>query len=58
VAQTHDELELRFDVDDREVDLLDGDRYAGVDGDQAGDVGIEVDVCFEIVDVELDAADG
>ena len=49
VAETDDQLELGLDVDDGEVDVLDGEGYARVDGYQAGDVGVEVDVGLQVV---------
>lgn len=58
MAETHDEFELCIDVDDCEVDFLDRHGDAGVDGDEASNVGVEVDIGFEILNVELDAPDG
>jgi hypothetical protein len=58
VAQPHDELERGVDVGDGQVDLLDRDLDSRVDGNELGDVGIEIDVGGEIVHVEFYAADG
>ena len=58
MTEADDEFELRLHIGDGQVDLLDRDRDTGVDRDETSDVGIEIDVCLEVVDVELDAPDG
>lgn len=49
VAETDDELQLSFHVCDREIDLLDSDLHAGVELNQIGDFGVQVDIGLEIL---------
>ena len=58
VAEADDQLELGLHIDDGEVDFLDREGYAGVDGDEAGDVGVEVDVRSQVFHVQINAAHG
>ena len=58
IAQAHDELELGVDVGDGDVDFLHRDGDTGVDLHESGDVGIQIDVRLEVVDVEFDTPNG
>ena len=58
VAEADDQLELGLHIDDSEVDFLDRERHAGVDGDEAGDVGVEVDVRSQVFHVQINTAHG
>jgi len=44
LTEAYDQFQLSVDVCDRQVDLGDADLDTGVDGDQFGNIGIQVDV--------------
>jgi hypothetical protein len=52
MSEPDDEFKLRVNICDCDIDFLDGDLDTGVDGYKACDVGVEIDVCLKIVDVE------
>ena len=50
-------LNLSVDFRDRDVNFLDSNLYTGVELDEVGDFGVQVDVGFQFVDGQFDAAD-
>ena len=44
LTEAYNQLQLSVDIRDRQVDLGDADLDTGVDGDQFGNIGIQVDV--------------
>lgn len=57
LTKSHNELDLSIDFSNSNVDLLDAHLHSGVQLDQIGDFGVQVDVGFQFVDGQFDAAD-
>lgn len=49
LTQSHNQLKLCVHVCDRNVDFLDPNLYAGVDLDELCDVGVQVNVCGQVL---------
>jgi len=49
MAQPHNKLQLSIHVRNCDIDFRDRDCDSGIDFHQVGDVGVEIDVCDEIV---------
>lgn len=53
----NNKFKFGFYVRNGDVDFLDVNCYIDVDGDEVGDFGVEVDICFEVIYVEFDVVD-
>lgn len=54
--KSDDELQLSFHIRNRDIDLGNRDSDSGIDFHQAGNVSVEIDVCFKIVYIQFNPA--
>lgn len=58
MSKADNKLELDLNIDDDKIDHLDRNGDACVDKNEAGDIGDKVDIRFQVVHIQLNAANG
>ena len=56
LTKSYNQLDLSIDFGNSDVDFLDVDGHTSVQLDQVGDFGVQVDVGFQFLDSQFDAA--
>ncbi len=53
MSKPHDELQLGIHIRNRDVDFRNRDRDSGIDFHQVGNIGVQIDIRAEIIDVKF-----
>jgi hypothetical protein len=57
LTKSHNKLDFSIDFGNSNIDFLHAHLHTGIQLDQVGDFGVQVDVGFQFVDGQFDAAD-